>query len=69
MRAVGFEDHHDPSRESGDQGDRDLKFFDEVLSTLKKEYKVDANRVYATGHSNGGAFTYLLWGERGDVFA
>jgi polyhydroxybutyrate depolymerase len=53
----------------GDQNDRDLKFFDAVLATLKKNYKVDEKRVYATGHSNGGAFTYLLWAARGDVFA
>jgi len=52
-----------------DQGDRDLKFFDAVLATLKKDYKVDEKRIYATGHSNGGGFTYLLWGTRGDVFA
>ena len=53
----------------GSQGDRDLKFFDEVLATIKKDYKVDANRIFATGHSNGGGFTYLLWEARGDVFA
>jgi len=53
----------------GDQNDRDLKFFDAVLATLKKDYKVDEKRVYATGHSNGGAFTYLLWAARGDVLA
>lgn len=53
----------------GDQNDRDLKFFDAVLATLKKDYQVDEKRVYATGHSNGGAFTYLLWAARGDVFA
>ncbi len=53
----------------GDQSDRDLKFFDAVLATLKKDYQVDAKRIYATGHSNGGAFTYLLWAARGDVFA
>jgi len=40
-----------------------------VLATLNKDYKVDEKRVYATGHSNGGAFTYLLWAARGDVFA
>ena len=51
----------------GDQGDRDLKFFDAVLATLKKDYKVDEKRIYATGHSNGGGFTYLLWAARGDV--
>lgn len=54
---------------AGDQGDRDLKFFDVVLASLKKEYKIDEKRIYSTGHSNGGGFTYLLWAERGDVFA
>jgi polyhydroxybutyrate depolymerase len=53
----------------GSQGDRDLKFFDAVLTSLKADYKLDENRIYATGHSNGGGFTYLLWRERGDVFA
>jgi polyhydroxybutyrate depolymerase len=56
-------------RTFGDQDDRDLKFFDAVLATLKKDYKVDEQRIYATGHSNGGGFTYLLWAARGDVFA
>jgi polyhydroxybutyrate depolymerase len=51
----------------GDQDDRDLKFFDAVLATLKKDYKVDESRIYATGHSNGDGFTYLLWAARGDV--
>jgi polyhydroxybutyrate depolymerase len=53
----------------GDQGDRDLKFFDAVLARLKQDYVVDAKRIYCTGHSNGGGFTYLLWLVRGDVFA
>jgi len=54
---------------AGDQKDRDLKFFDAVLARLKHDYKVDEKRVFSTGHSNGGAFTYLLWEERGDVLA
>ncbi len=53
----------------GDQGDRDLKFFDSVLASLNSEYHVDAKRLYATGHSNGGGFTYLLWAARGDRLA
>lgn len=53
----------------GAQNDRDLQFFDTLLESLKKEYQVDENRVYSTGHSNGGGFTYLLWAERGDLFA
>lgn len=53
----------------GAQDDRDLKFFDAVLASLKKDYKVDAKRIYSTGHSNGGGFTYLLWEARGKEFA
>jgi len=56
-------------KESGAYGDRDLKLFDAMLDSLKKEYQVDAKRVFAMGHSNGGAFTYLLWAVRGDVLA
>ncbi|MFT5467643.1 MAG: polyhydroxybutyrate depolymerase [Verrucomicrobiales bacterium] len=54
---------------AGDHDDRDLKFFDAVLATAKEKHKVDPKRVYASGHSNGGGFTYLLWAERSDVFA
>jgi polyhydroxybutyrate depolymerase len=53
----------------GDQNDRDLKFFDAVLASLEDDYHVDKNRIYATGHSNGGSFTYLLWQARPKVFA
>ncbi len=56
-------------RDAADQGGRDLKFFDAVLNSLQKEYQIDPKRIYATGHSNGGGFTYLLWAERDDVFA
>jgi polyhydroxybutyrate depolymerase len=56
-------------KSAGDQQDRDLKFFDAVLARLKKDYKIDSKRIFATGHSNGGAFTYLLWAERGEVLA
>jgi polyhydroxybutyrate depolymerase len=54
---------------AGDHGDRDLQFFDALLARLQAERKLDPKRIYATGHSNGGAFTYLLWAERGDLFA
>ena len=53
----------------GDQEDRDLKFFDAMLAALKEKFKIDEKRVYATGHSNGGGFTYLLWASRPDLFA
>lgn len=54
---------------AGDQSDRDLKFFDAVLKTLHEKFSVDDNRIYATGFSNGGLFTYLLWAERPNIFA
>ncbi|MBE2213456.1 MAG: prolyl oligopeptidase family serine peptidase [Opitutaceae bacterium] len=56
-------------REAGDQGDRDLKLVDAILASLRAEGCVDERRVYATGHSNGGSFTYLLWAERETTFA
>jgi polyhydroxybutyrate depolymerase len=55
--------------EAGELGDRDLKFFDAVLATLKEKYPVDEHRIYATGFSNGAFFTYLLWATRGSTFA
>ncbi|MBC7369472.1 MAG: esterase [Undibacterium sp.] len=54
---------------AGDQGDRDLKFFDALLASLRREFHIDDRRLYATGHSNGGGFTYLLWAGRGAQFA
>ena len=47
----------------------DLKFFDAMLATARTEWKVDPKRVFCTGHSNGAAFTYLLWGRYPDTFA
>jgi polyhydroxybutyrate depolymerase len=54
---------------AGDQEDRDLKFFDAMLKDLKANYNVDDSRIYSTGHSNGGSFTYILWANRGDILA
>lgn len=56
-------------RSVGDQGDRDIKLVDAILSGLRAEGKLDAARVYATGHSNGGAFCFVLWEARGELFS
>lgn len=48
----------------GDQENRDLHLFDAVLADLGRKYRVDSRHVFATGHSNGGFFTYLLWQAR-----
>jgi polyhydroxybutyrate depolymerase len=53
----------------GDMGDRDLHFFDAMLRTLQNEYNVNDRQIYATGHSNGGNFTYMLWAMRADILA
>ncbi|MEP6667727.1 MAG: alpha/beta hydrolase-fold protein [Chthoniobacter sp.] len=53
----------------GEVGDRDLKFFDAMLRTLRGKFRVDDQRIYAAGFSNGGFFDYILWAERGKLFA
>jgi polyhydroxybutyrate depolymerase len=53
----------------GENGDRDVKFFDTVLASLRQELKVDDQRIHVTGFSNGGGFSYVLWSERGDQIA
>jgi len=53
----------------GLNGDRDLKAFDAMLDFVKSKTAVDEKRIYATGHSNGGGFTYCLWWARPDLFA
>jgi len=49
--------------------DRDVKAFDAILAIVKSKATIDENRIYASGHSNGGSFTYCLWGARQDLFA
>ena len=56
---------HNPA----ENGDRDLKFVDAMIETLRAKYAIDDNRIYATGFSNGGFFCYLLWAERPQTIA
>jgi polyhydroxybutyrate depolymerase len=55
--------------ERGQDDDRDLKLVDAAVASLRESYKVDETRIYSTGFSNGGMFTYLLWAERPTLFA
>jgi polyhydroxybutyrate depolymerase len=55
--------------EAGQHGDRDLKFFDAMLATIRQKFSVDESRIYSTGFSNGGVFSYLLWAARGTIIA
>ncbi len=47
----------------------DLTFFDALLKELQGRYKIDANRVYVLGMSNGGYFAHLVGKERSKVIA
>jgi len=47
----------------------DLRLVDVALLSLRTVYNIDDDRIYVTGFSNGGMFTYLLWAERPGVFA
>ena len=42
----------------GEEGDRDIAFVDRVVESLRNEGWVDDARVFATGHSNGGGFSF-----------
>jgi polyhydroxybutyrate depolymerase len=39
------------------------------LTKLRADHRIDSQRLYAMGHSNGGRFTYVLWAARGELFA
>ena len=52
-----------------DQAGRDIEFFDSLLNYLEKNYAVNRRRIYSTGFSNGGVFTYVLWAARGNILA
>lgn len=47
----------------------DLEFVDSMLAELPRRYKVDPERVYVGGFSNGGRFTFILMAERPSAFA
>jgi poly(3-hydroxybutyrate) depolymerase/sugar lactone lactonase YvrE len=53
----------------GQSDDRDVRFVDVLLKELSATYRVDERRVYATGFSNGAAFTYVLLTLRPEQFA
>lgn len=48
----------------GDLGDRDLAFFDAMLTWLSDRGCVDRARVFVLGYSNGAGLTYVLACER-----
>jgi polyhydroxybutyrate depolymerase len=53
----------------GDQGDRDVKFFDAAHAQIQKQHETNPDRVYLLGHSNGARFANVLWQMRSDNLA
>lgn len=47
----------------------DVGFAKAVVKSIRESYAVDGGRVYAMGHSNGGAMVQRLAAEASDVFA
>ena len=50
------------------QGVDDVGFLRTLVETIARDYRIDADRVYATGHSNGMIMSYRLLCEAADVF-
>lgn len=47
----------------------DLSFIRATLARIKRDYSIDSNRIYATGMSKGGMFSYYLGCNLSDEFA
>ncbi len=52
-----------------DKVKNDLAFFDALVAHLTTRYKIDPNRVYVLGMSNGGYFAHLVGKERSKTVA
>lgn len=47
----------------------DVGFVRQAVEEIEAQYSIDAQRIYATGMSNGGIFSYRLACEMADTFA
>jgi len=47
----------------------DVGFIRVLIKKLQNTYKIDSNRIYVTGHSNGAMLTYRVGAELSDVIA
>lgn len=50
-------------------GDSDLKFMEAIIDAMYTRYGISKNRVYLTGFSMGGMFTYYCANKMADKFA
>ena len=51
------------------QGDKDTKWMTEIIAQMVKEYDIDEKRVYLSGFSMGGMFTYHSMSKIADKIA
>jgi predicted esterase len=54
---------------SSDTSGHDLAFFDTMVEKFKKDFPIDASRIYVFGHSNGARFATFLLCARSEVIA
>jgi polyhydroxybutyrate depolymerase len=54
---------------AGEDGDRDIAFYDVLMADLQAKLHIDPQRIYLMGHSNGSAFVSYLLNARGDTIA
>ena len=47
----------------------DVKFIDNLINLLMEKYSINAERIYSTGMSNGGFFSFLLACQSSEKFA
>jgi polyhydroxybutyrate depolymerase len=48
---------------------KDVVFISDLIDQLKKEYKIDEDRIYANGLSNGGGMAFMLAGQLSERIA
>ncbi len=56
-------------RVGANEGIDDIAFFRDLIALLQSHYSIDANRIYATGMSNGGFMSYRSACELGGQIA
>ncbi len=50
-------------------GERDLRFMRAIIDEMVRKYDIDRNKIYLSGFSMGGMFTYFAMNRMADVFA
>jgi polyhydroxybutyrate depolymerase len=65
----GVKQHWDARRGNQPETTNDVGFITALIDDLENRYSIDRRRIYATGFSNGGTFTYRLACELSDKIA